>query len=457
MREPRDAASVAAGERVVDRLEVRPDGSPECEFGLDPLGNRHLLRRPVEPSGDVPGWRRGVYTACPGHTTPVLSLVVAFAVFGGLFGVWQVLLPDLKLSLDLSDGQLGAMLTTGFLATFPAMWLASRKVEAVGTHKVIMATGAVLSLSFVAFWMLPAVGLLTILLLVFFGASGAYDIAINRAAIDLERHLRRQILTRLHAAFSLGAAAGAVVAGSIRATAPDPFPAAYLVVPPAVLLAMALIGRRGVVASPARSLHDTGAAPAHLRATPLVLLLSAVTLAATLSEGALETWSAIYLRLALAMPVAVGVLGVVAFHAAMGVGRLGSGRVIERFGRRATLAAAGLLVAVAMPLTLAMSEPVPTVVGLLFVAIGLSVMFPIGISLAGDRDRGGSGAVASAVIGVAYAGFLIGPALIGGIAELASLRVALLTVAVAGLVAITVAVIGLGPRGRARPAGQGTG
>jgi len=82
---------------------------------------------------------------------PVLPLVVAFAVLGGLFGVWQVLLPDLKLQLDLSDGQLGAMLTTGFLATFPAMWLASRVVEAVGTQKLMVATGIILGLSVVAF------------------------------------------------------------------------------------------------------------------------------------------------------------------------------------------------------------------------------------------------------------------------------------------------------------------
>ncbi len=381
----------------------------------------------------------------------MLSLVVAFAALGGLFGVWQVLLPDLKLALDLSDGQLGAMLTTGFLATFPAMWLSSRAVETIGTKKVIIATGLVLGLAFVAFWTLPAVTPLTIVLLVFFAASGAYDIAINRAAIDLERHLRRQVLTQLHAAFSLGAAGSAVVAGIIRVTAADPFPATYLIVPPAVLLAMAVIVRRGVVAAPTRH-PDAHAdaqgrpAPARLHATPLVFLLSAVTLAATLSEGALETWSAIYLRLALDMPVAVGVLGVVALHAAMGAGRLASGRVIGRFGRRATLAAAGLLVAVAMPATLAVSEPTTTIAGLLFVALGLSVMFPIGISLAGDRERGGSGAVASAVIGVGYAGFLIGPALIGGIAELASLRVALLTVAVAGLVALGVAILGL--RGR---------
>ncbi len=383
----------------------------------------------------------------------VLSLVVALGVFGGLFGVWQVLLPDLKLELDLSDGQLGAVLTTGFLATFPAMWLASRAIDSVGTQRVIIVTGLVLGLAFVAFWSLPAVTPLTIVLLVFFAASGAYDIAINRAAIDLERHLRRQVLTQLHAAFSLGAAGGAVVAGTIRATAADPFPVAYLIVPPAVLLAMALVARRGVVAAPARLPDDRPAAQTRLLTTPLVFLLSAVTLLATLSEGALETWSAIYLRLALDMPVAVGVLGVVAFHAAMGAGRLASGRIIWRFGRPATLAAAGLLVAIAMPATLAVSEPAPTIVGLLFVALGLSVMFPIGISLAGDRERGGSGAVASAVIGVGYAGFLIGPALIGGIAELASLRVALLTVAVAGLVALWVAVVGLRGRSSSTPAG----
>lgn len=392
----------------------------------------------------------------------MLSLVVAFGVFGGLFGVWQVLLPDLKLALDLSDGQLGAMLTTGFLATFPAMWLASRAIDSLGTRRVMVATGLVLGLAFVAFWSLPSVSMLTIVLLAFFAASGAYDIAINRAAIDLERQLHRQVLTQLHAAFSLGAAGGAVIAGTIRATAADPFPAAYLIVPPAVALAMAVIVRRGVVAPPAALAaeandHDLRTAPRRLLATPLVFLLSAVTLAATLSEGALETWSAIYLRLALDLPVAVGVVGVVAFHAAMGAGRLASGRVIARFGRRATLAAGGILVAVAMPATLALSDPATTVVGLLFVATGLSVMFPIGISLAGDREQGGSGAVASAVIGVGYAGFLIGPALIGGIAELASLRVALLTVALAGLVAFGVAFLGIGTRRRAGSMGQGTG
>ncbi|MBA2275387.1 MAG: hypothetical protein H0W00_01645 [Chloroflexi bacterium] len=113
----------------------------------------------------------------------MLSLVVAFGVFGGLFGVWQVLLPDLKLDLDLSDGQLGAMLTTGFLATFLAMWLASRAIDAIGTKRVMIATGVVLGLAFIAFWTLPTVSILTVVLLVFFAASGAYDIAINRAAI----------------------------------------------------------------------------------------------------------------------------------------------------------------------------------------------------------------------------------------------------------------------------------
>lgn len=65
----------------------------------------------------------------------VLPLGVAFGVFGALFGVSQVLLPDLKLALRLSDGELGAMLTTGFLATFPAMLVGGPAVDRFGARR----------------------------------------------------------------------------------------------------------------------------------------------------------------------------------------------------------------------------------------------------------------------------------------------------------------------------------
>jgi hypothetical protein len=50
---------------------------------------------------------------------PVWLVGASFALFGLLFGVWQVALPDLQAALDLSAGALGAELTTGFLAAFP--------------------------------------------------------------------------------------------------------------------------------------------------------------------------------------------------------------------------------------------------------------------------------------------------------------------------------------------------
>jgi MFS family permease len=159
---------------------------------------------------------------------------------------------------------------------------------------------------------------------------------------------------------------------------------------------------------------------------------------ATLSEGALESWTAIYLRLTLGFPATLGVVGVAAFHAAMVIGRLTGGRVIARIGRRRTLVAAGTLALIAMPAALATTEPGRVVIGFFLVAIGLSSLFPIAISMAGVL-HGGRGQAAATVMTLGYAGFLVGPALIGGIASVSSLRVALLVVAAAGLVTVLLA------------------
>lgn len=196
----------------------------------------------------------------------------------------------------------------------------------------------------------------------------------------------------------------------------DGFPGTYLLALPAQLFAFAMLVRRSPPAA-GEATQQAG----RRRVTLLLVLLAIVALVATLSEGALE-WSAIYLRLSLGFPVEMGILGILSFHAAMGVGRLISARAIGRYGRRTTLAVAGLLVAIVVPITLASSQPVVVICGLLLTAAGISVMFSVAVSFAGEGGQGGSGWMVSDVIAVGYTGFLIGPAVIGGLAELATDR-----------------------------------
>lgn len=146
----------------------------------------------------------------------------------------------------------------------------------------------------------------------------------------------------------------------------------------------------------------------------------------------MEDWSGVYLRQTLGLPALLGASGVAVYHAAMAVGRLCTARVVESFGNHRTLLAAGSLVAGGMAVALATREPVPVVVGFLVVGFTLSAVTPIAFSLAGDLAPNRAGGASSVVAALGYSGFLVGPAVVGGMAELFGLRVSLGTVLLAG-------------------------
>jgi MFS family permease len=346
-------------------------------------------------------------------------------------------LPDLTLALDIDAAQLGLALTLGAGASLPSMWVAGRAVDRFGAKRLLYVTSFVMAACYIAFATIPGYALLIVLLLLFYGASGAFDIGINAAALTYERTSGRQFMTTLHAAFSGGALIGVLGAGAGLASGIR-YNLLYLIVPVALAVVMLIVRRSHVGEGGADPVTEDE--PHHRpRAWSFLLVaLGVVAAMATLSEGALESWSAIYLRLTLDFPTTLGVAGVAAFHAAMVIGRLTGGRVVARIGRRQTLLVAGVLALIAMPTALATDQPIIVLAGFFFVAIGLSSLFPIAISMAGAL-HGGRGQAAATVMTLGYAGFLVGPALIGGIAALTSLRLALLVVAAAGFVTILIA------------------
>lgn len=146
----------------------------------------------------------------------------------------------------------------------------------------------------------------------------------------------------------------------------------------------------------------------------------------------MEHWSGVYLRSSLELPALLGASGVAIFFAAMAVGRFGAGFVVVRFGDRLTLLGAGLVTAGGMTLSLATREPFVVMTGFLLVGLALSAVVPISFSVAGDLAPGRAGAAVSLVTTLSYGGFLLGPVIVGGLAELAGLRLALGTIAIAG-------------------------
>ncbi len=265
-------------------------------------------------------------------------------------------------------------------------------------------------------------------LLVLSAASGAYDVGVNAVAMDYERITRRRRMAVIHAAFSAGGAIGALLAGALITAGVD-FQLIYLaaLVPlGAMILAAANTRFPPVVFFQARG-------EAKLYKNLPLLLVAFVAALAFLSEAAMEHWSGIYLRNTLALPALVGASGIAVYHASMAAGRLVSAGIISRLGNRPALRAAGLLTAIGMALALATREPILVVCGFLVVGLALSAVVPIALSVAGGMLAERAGGASSVVTTVGYGGFLLGPILVGAMAELLSLHAALGIVVLAGI------------------------
>ena len=72
------------------------------------------------------------------------------------------------------------------------------------------------------------------------------------------------------------------------------------------------------------------------------------------------------------------------------------------------------------------------VAGFLVVGLALSAVVPIAFSVAGDLAPERAGGAVSVVTTLGYGGFLMGPVIVGGLAELLSLRIALGIIGMAG-------------------------
>jgi hypothetical protein len=362
-------------------------------------------------------------------------LPVAFGAFGLVWGAWQATLPDLAGRFSLSSGPLGAMLTAGFAVSLPAMLATGRLLDRAGPGWGMAITAVTMAAGLAVVGTLSSLPVLVIGIVLFVVGSGAFDVAINGAALGDETWSRPARLTLLHAAFSGGGAVGAVGAGALVGAGLG-FQAIY----PALALLLVMVAALTATAT-WRRVASGGSVPRDIALA--MLPLAGLAALAFLAEGSMETWSAIYLRDVLGAAAFVGALGPGAFHAAMLVGRLIGAGVAGSLGAAATLLVSGLMTLAGMAVALVVPVPALAIAGMAVAALGASFIVPVVVSLAGRRAGPYAGRAASYVLTLGYAGFLIGPSLVGILGELAGLRAGLAVVPVAA------AIIVLASRSRA--------
>lgn len=339
-------------------------------------------------------------------------------------------IPAVKEALELSKGTLGLVLLSAAVGSLASMGVVGRLCSVHGSRRVTLW----LSVAFALCAALPALsGSLVWLVaaLFFFGATnGGLDVAMNTQATSVERRHRRPILSSFHALWSvgslLGAAAGGVIAGA------GVSPGAHLVGVAAVCLAAFLVAARFLIPDDTHT-DEPSSPPAPLRLEPALLALGAVAFCALLGEGAVADWSAVYLRNEFRVNEGLAAAGFTAFQFSMAALRFAGDGLRARLGDARVLGVSGLVAGLGLGAALLVNEFWVVVAGFALVGMGLAVIFPAALGLVSQRDAASRGPAIAWVSAVGYSGFLVGPPLIGLLAEVTALRVGLFAIAVMGL------------------------
>jgi len=134
-------------------------------------------------------------------------------------------------------------------------------------------------------------------------------------------------------------------------------------------------------------------------------------------------WSAVFMRQVIGTSEAVAALAFSAFSTAMVIGRLSGDWLTRHFGAVALARGGGALAALGLGVTLLSSNPFSALSGFVLVGLGYCTLFPLVFSAAGRIPGVHPGIGLASVATLGYLGFLVGPPVIGLVADATSLRV----------------------------------
>ena len=388
------------------------------------------------------------------------AVTVFFAADGFIFASWAVRIPAVKAAVGASPAALGIALLGASAGAIATMTLTGALCRRLGSDKVAVIGCAWLSLAVT----LPALARSAVALglcLVVFGIGyGGLNVAMNSLAVDLVAVLRRPVMPSFHAAWSLGGLAGAAL-GGLAAQVLSPLPHFALVglvglvvtatcgrvvlrhpVPVAPRETASASASAGAgAAAGARASAGAGAragagGTSNTRVWRTVVLLGVIALCSTYGEGAIADWGALHLREDLGVAAGLAAAGYSAFALAEACGRLAGSWLLARLGQTRLLIGGGVVTCAGM-LAAALAPSLPVALtGFALAGLGVANAFPAAMSRVGAL-AGPHGVAAASTFG--YAGFLLGPPVIGFLASALSLRVALTTVSLLALVAIALA------------------
>jgi MFS family permease len=280
--------------------------------------------------------------------------------------------------------------------------------------------------------MAPNLPLLMLAVFLLGASASTFDIGMNAAAARQENLQARSLMARLHACACAGGLGGVMLGSGMAWLQYSPIQHFSLLILPCALLLW--LGVRGMSSDVASNAPVTKK-PLFVLPRGDIALLGMLGFLAAMTEGSIANWSGVFMADQFGASMSFAPLSLAAFSAMMLLSRFHGDRLKAAMGARRLICGGALVAGVGIYVAVFASGTITAVIGFAIAGLGLALVFPFVFSAAGQQD-------AMAIAGVAtitYAGSVIGPPLLGGIAQWLGLQAAL---AFTGLLSLAIAGIG---------------
>lgn len=350
------------------------------------------------------------YPLSPSH-----QVFAAFAIYAFAMGNIFPRIGDLQLAMGVDKAALGLGLIGTPLGTLTSITLAAPILERIG-HRMVLIAGIPLIALFLAIAVhAPSPLVLFVLLYPVGFVIGCVEIIVNVEADRTENSLGYRIMNRCHAFWSIGFFAAGFFGAWVASLGLSPQLHLALVVP--LSLAAVWMTLANFVPAAKRSDETTEKAPRFALPSMAIILLFGVAASAMLLEGASMDWSAIYMRDSFAAGPFLAGIAVAAFAISQATSRFFADKFVEKYSPVTFARYLLLILLVGSLVTYFSISPIMSLIGFAMIGVGTSAIFPLAISAAAQRSDRPAATNVAALVQLAFTMFLLGPPLLGFVAE----------------------------------------
>lgn len=364
---------------------------------------------------------------------PVQKIRLAVSLFyfttGLIFSSWASRIPSIKNSLNLSEGDLGLLLLVMPIGEIATMALVGKLITLFGSKRIFIIGLISYALTLILISLAPSFWSLAVILTIFGICSNTCNISVNTQGVDVENIYNKSIMSSFHGAWSLAGFTGALIGLILMYFDIDTTQHFILIF---VLIMIILFTHMKYMIESTPTVEDKK--KGFIKPDKVLIQLGVVGFLGMATEGTMFDWSGVYFHEIVKAPEKWTTLGYAAFMIMMALGRFVGDRFIERFGKQRVLQVSGILMGSGLLISVFFPELVICTMAFMLIGIGVACTVPTVYSVAGQHKTINAGVAIAMVSSISFLGFLLGPPLIGYIAELFDLRYSYALFAIFGFV-----------------------